>query len=87
MIALVSSGEGGGHGAGGATGATVGKVDAARMLLASAARSYRCLLVGGCLSIEQQPPEQVPSSCLPEQQDHGVVYFSQGTQEARGIPV
>ena len=48
----------GGDGAGGATGAAVVvKVDAVRLLLASAVGSYRCLLVGDCLSLEQQPPK------------------------------
>ena len=51
-----TSGDGGGHAAGGSTGAAVVvEVDAVR--LASAVGSYRCLLVGDCLSIEQQPPK------------------------------
>ena len=44
----------GGHGAGGATcAAVVVHVDAVRLLLGSAVGSYRCLLVGDGLSIEQ----------------------------------
>ena len=70
MISGGTSGDGGGHGAGGATGAAVVvEVDAVRLLLASAVGSYRCQLVGDCLSIEQQPAQkQISSSYLPEPQ-------------------
>ena len=51
-----TSGYGGGHGAGGATGAAVVvEVDGVRLWLASAMGSYRCLLVGDWLSVEERP--------------------------------
>ena len=71
MISGGTSGDRGGHGAGGATSAAVVvEVDAVRLLLASAVGSYRCQLVGDRLSFEQQPPK---NKYPPEPQYHDQV--------------
>ena len=62
-----------GHLAGGTTGAAVGEAGSVRLLLAAAAGCQRCLLVGDCLSVEQQPLKQVSTSYLTEQQHHDLI--------------